>query len=55
MIAPARKYEPDEETIDDLRSMYYMLFDGEFYLNHDESSRLLGVLREHLINTGVNL
>lgn len=55
MIAPARKHEPDEETINDLRNLYYLLFNGDFYLDHDEAGRLLGILREHLINTGVNV
>lgn len=48
-------YEPDEEAIDDLRELYSKLFDGSFYEDHDEAGRLLGVLREHLINTGIQI
>lgn len=53
--SPNTRYTPDKETQNDLAKLYHMLFNGEFYEDYDEGGRLLGILRAHLIDTGVNL
>jgi hypothetical protein len=40
-----------EEQFIDLQTLYSRLLEGVFYQDHDEDSRLMGVLRQALADT----